>query len=505
MCSAGQDVSESEAREFSYRWSPITDLLPEEKEKKVDELPPLASIWKDERQNLGSDTSLTTFNERLRREWAIETGIIERLYSLDRGITQLLIEQGIDASLIPNDATDQPPELVASIIRDQEAAVEFLFDLVSGRRELTVGFIKEMHALMTRHQETTVGIDTLGRQVTVPLARGTFKPCKNNPQRPDGTVHEYCPPEQVEPEMERMLQLHYAHAESGVAPEVQAAWLHHRFTQIHPFQDGNGRIARALASLVFISAGWFPLVITRDDRKRYLDALEEADHGDLTDLIALFAERQKRAFVSALGVAREVTQEEKRIDQQLAAISEMFARRDEASRAEWERAKLTARETWSRAVRAFEHLAGRLDDIIAAPDKGRKVFVDMASDADGERSRWHRWQITRTANELGYSAGLRDFAAWVRLGIETESGRSEVLFSLHQVGAEFRGVIGGSMSFYRKQESADGERHIVDLQPVSEEMFQLNYRESTEAVVERFERWLDRGLVRALDAWRRTE
>lgn len=54
--------------------------------------------------------------------------------------------------------------------------------------------------------------------------------------------------------------------EMEVSPEVEAAWLHHRFTQIHPFQDGNGRIARLLASLVFIKAGWFPLVVTRDDR-----------------------------------------------------------------------------------------------------------------------------------------------------------------------------------------------------------------------------------------------
>ena len=45
-------------------------------------------------------------------------------------------------------------------------------------------------------------------------------------------------------------ELHRNHHD--VAPEVEAAWLHHRFTQIHPFQDGNGRIARALATLIFV-------------------------------------------------------------------------------------------------------------------------------------------------------------------------------------------------------------------------------------------------------------
>jgi Fic family protein len=49
---------------------------------------------------------------------------------------------------------------------------------------------------------------------------------------------------------------------------VQAAWLHHRFTQIHPFADGNGQVARAIASLVFIEAGWFPLILKRDELDR---------------------------------------------------------------------------------------------------------------------------------------------------------------------------------------------------------------------------------------------
>ncbi|NEO28856.1 MAG: Fic family protein [Symploca sp. SIO3C6] len=88
------------------------------------------------------------------------------------------------------------------------------------------------------------------------------------------------------------------HREQKVPPEVEAAWLHHRFTQIHPFQDGNGRVARCLASLVFIQDGWFPLVLTRDNRADYIAALEQADHGNLSDLINLFSKSQKQAFNS---------------------------------------------------------------------------------------------------------------------------------------------------------------------------------------------------------------
>ena len=64
--------------------------------------------------------------------------------------------------------------------------------------------------------------------------------------------------------------MHSRYQEMSVPPEIQAAWLHHRFTQIHPFQDGNGRVARTLASLIFIRQGLFPVVITQNDRQEYI-------------------------------------------------------------------------------------------------------------------------------------------------------------------------------------------------------------------------------------------
>ena len=100
--------------------------------------------------------------------------------------------------------------------------------------------------------------------------------------------------------MDRLIELHEAHV--SVPPEVEAAWLHHRFTQIHPFQDGNGRIARALATLVFVKAGWFPLVVRNEELALYLDALEQADRGDLRELVKLFAGLQKDELIKALSV-----------------------------------------------------------------------------------------------------------------------------------------------------------------------------------------------------------
>ena len=127
------------------------------------------------------------FNERLHREWAIETGLIERLYSFDRGVTQLLIERGIDAAAIPH-GEDQQPESVAAMIQDHQAAVASIFRFVRGERVLSTGYVKEMHALMTRNQAWAEAADAQGRISRVELIRGDYKRWPNNPLRRDGST-----------------------------------------------------------------------------------------------------------------------------------------------------------------------------------------------------------------------------------------------------------------------------------------------------------------------------
>lgn len=488
----------------SHRWRPIEDLTADDEAAASDELPALVATWDEVRHGL-ADEQVELFNERLHREWAIETGIIEHIYTLDRGTTQLLIERGIDASLIAHDDSDQPPGYVAGIIQDQKAAVEWLFTVVKQERPLTTSFIKELHALMTGRQRYADGQDQFGRSVQLELRHGDYKRRPNNPTRTDGTLQEYCPPEQVTSEMDRLVSLHAEHLARGVAPDVEAAWLHHRFAQIHPFEDGNGRVARAIASLVLIRWRWFPLVVTRNDRSRYIDALEAADRGSLDQLVRLFATIEKRAFVRALSIAEQVQREAERVDQMLDAIGEMFGKRDEAIRSEFDQAKETAVLAWEHTRARFAQVASELEKRMAGSPVERRTFTDYGADDDPERRIWNRFQVVDTARRLDYFANMRDFHAWARLGLVTENGRSEILLSFHAVGSEFRGVVGASTSFYRRQEADEIEHQIIELQPVCEDLFQINYKEEPSSVMRRFRPWLEETLVEGLDQWRRGE
>ena len=84
-------------------WSPetgITDLQADPHLLSASDIPGIRAVWTDQRQRLRGTAQLSVFTEQLSREWAIETGIIENLYDIERGVTQTLIEHGFQAELL---------------------------------------------------------------------------------------------------------------------------------------------------------------------------------------------------------------------------------------------------------------------------------------------------------------------------------------------------------------------------------------------------------------------
>lgn len=101
-----------------------------------------------------------------------------------------------------------------------------------------------------------------------------------------------------------------ASIDSGTTdPIVKAAACHAWFAQIHPFIDGNGRTARILMNLMLMRAQYPIAVITREDRSRYIDALEESQGGDLSPFITLILESVEETLEEYESAAKEQEQQ----------------------------------------------------------------------------------------------------------------------------------------------------------------------------------------------------
>lgn len=95
--------------------------------------------------------------------------------------------------------------------------------------------------------------------------------------------------------MERWLVLLHAelrHATQREEVVNSYAKLHMAFVGIHPFFDGNGRVARLIANLPCLKAGYPPIIIAKEKRYDYIAALAEfqSTHGVPTLDLPLFQE-----------------------------------------------------------------------------------------------------------------------------------------------------------------------------------------------------------------------
>lgn len=89
--------------------------------------------------------------------------------------------------------------------------------------------------------------------------------------------------------------------------EWPVAWVatlfHHHFVHIHPFFDGNGRTVRLLMNILLMSKGYPPAIILQQDRKKYYQALNQANNGKYDKLFLLILQAMERSlsiFLDAL-------------------------------------------------------------------------------------------------------------------------------------------------------------------------------------------------------------
>ncbi|MGH8897323.1 MAG: Fic family protein [Egibacteraceae bacterium] len=425
----------SEARIPWRQVTPLTEVMPRHVRDYLATVDSLRSAWADAVQAMSPTEFEETRTRRLRRH-AIETGIIERLYDVGWGVTEALVAEGITAEVAARHGGLSDDAL--RMIRTQLDALELLVKMVRASRPLTVFCIRELHQAITASQPTYEAADALGRTVHAPLHHGQWKTQPNHVRRQDGTLLEYTPPEHVEAEMGRLVELFVG---MGAAhPIVRAAWLHHRFIGVHPFEDGNGRVARALVLLVLLEAHYAPLVVEGRRRDDYLTALDIANDDDLTPLVRLFAELKVIALRSelerpaitvpkssaAVDVARAYA--ERLLDLRAAASAERAAKAEQLASELHRRTEERLEMEGAQLEKAFEPLGGRVEST-------------LTGEPGGERAHYWRRQLIRTAREVDFFTNLAKGSWWVKLRLDVLGQRLTYVVAVQKVGHGETGVL----------------------------------------------------------------
>jgi Fic family protein len=214
--------------------------------------------------------------EIVKRAAALDTGAIEGLYEVDRGFTFTVALETTAWEL----ALAEKGENVRSLFEAQLQAYDYVLDFATKTVEISEAAIRKLHEVVCGAQETYRVITSIGFQEQS-LPKGKYKVLANHVARTrDGTTHSYAPVDVTPVEMARLVVEMRSEAFLAAHPVIQAAYSHYGLVVIHPFADGNGRVARAIASVFAYRAISMPIMILSEHKEAYLDALEAADRGE---------------------------------------------------------------------------------------------------------------------------------------------------------------------------------------------------------------------------------
>ena len=155
---------------------------------------------------------------------------------------------------------------------NHEHAILYLDDLVKDKNPINEWNIKSIHQLILKGIDNDNAGQYRKENVTI-----------------KGAVH--VPPDYLQlPELMEKLIINY-NTWNKYHPIIKASLLHGELVKIHPFVDGNGRTSRLLMNLDLMNSGYLPVIIKKESRLKYYEALDKAHTtGNYTDFVKLVTE-----------------------------------------------------------------------------------------------------------------------------------------------------------------------------------------------------------------------
>ena len=143
---------------------------------------------------------------------------------------------------------------------------------------LTHHFIRTLHKTLLREDYTVYRTLPGGVQTSYVIHAGQYKTRPNSVITRFGDQFEYATPEETPALMSDLVDWYNDAERSGKFTPIElAAIFHYRYIRIHPFEDGNGRIARLMVNYI-LTRHDYPMIVVRSRKKKeYLEALHRTD------------------------------------------------------------------------------------------------------------------------------------------------------------------------------------------------------------------------------------
>ena len=208
-------------------------------------------------RNLDADL-LEAFQQKLRVRWTHSSTALEG-NTLDEGETFGVLQYGLTIA--------GKPLLHHNEVLGHSRALDLIYSWLLNQQPLSEKALFELHTAI----QTAVEVDY-------------FKPVGAWKREPNSTLAKlsgqtlindtYAAPEHVAELMQTWITEFEQMRKSDDVSALDAyIWSHATFVRIHPFADGNGRVARLLANIPILEKGFLPVLIPVEKRLAYVESL----------------------------------------------------------------------------------------------------------------------------------------------------------------------------------------------------------------------------------------
>jgi Fic family protein len=243
----------------------------------IDELNKAASLKKelDKLRPLNGEAEARIM-QKFRLDWNYHSNNLEG-NSLTYGETKALILFGVTAQGKPLKDHFE--------ITGHNEAINWVLEIVKDETPLNEKFIRELHVLLLKETSYKEAKTPSGKPTHRKIEAGKYKTQANHVITVTGETFYFATPEETPAKMQELIQWFREEKEKpDINPIILASLFHYRFIRIHPFDDGNGRVARILMNFILMQFGYPPVIIKTDDKENYYAVLRLAAWANSTRL-----------------------------------------------------------------------------------------------------------------------------------------------------------------------------------------------------------------------------